>query len=71
MKIWQIRFVDSAYSKYESKPKLPLLQNNALISVFQTSFSAFRPDHLRQKAQLYCNIILRNRLSRFTRLWAQ
>ena len=34
MKIWQLTFLDSAYSKYESKLELPLLPKNALISVF-------------------------------------
>ena len=34
MKIWQLTFLDSAYSKYESKLKLPLFQKNALIFVF-------------------------------------
>ena len=46
MKIWQLTFLDSAYLKYESKLKLPLLPKNALISVFQASFSGFRPDYL-------------------------
>ena len=45
MKIWQLTFLDSAYSKYESKLELPLLPKNALISVFQASFSEFRPDY--------------------------
>ena len=34
MKIWQLTFLDSAYLKYESKLKLPLLPKNALMSVF-------------------------------------
>ena len=45
MKIWRLTFLDSAYLKYESKLELPLLPKNALISVFQASFSAFRPDY--------------------------
>ena len=34
MKIWRLTFLDLAYLKYESKLELPLLQKNALISVF-------------------------------------
>ena len=34
MKIWRLTFLDSAYSKYESKLELPLLPKNALIFVF-------------------------------------
>ena len=45
MKIWQLTFLDSAYLKYKSKLKLPLLPKNALMSVFQGSFSESRPDY--------------------------
>ena len=58
MKIWQLTFLDSAYLKYESKLKLPLLPKNALISVFQASFSGFRPDvtFKMNKTVLFCKM---------------
>ena len=55
MKIWQLTFLDSAYLKYESKLKLPLLPKNALISVFWASFSGFRPDYLRFVIYVWCS----------------
>ena len=52
MKIWQLTFLDSAYSKYEIKLKLPLLPKNALISVFLGSFSESRPDYMTKQENL-------------------